>query len=110
MPAPLTAEIDYMLSSRGATQAARDFIVDVAAGRFRVECLAAEEYPLVLSLMDRYADFEPGLSDLSMVVLAYRFDTVRILTFDQRHFRAMTPLQGGVFSLVAFDEELPSPA
>jgi predicted nucleic acid-binding protein len=108
--APVTAEIDYMLSSRGFWQAARNFVVDVSAGRFRVECLLAEEYLLLLSLMDRYADLAPGLSDLSMVVLAHRFQTNRILTFDQRHFRALTPLAGGAFSLVPFDEPLPADA
>jgi hypothetical protein len=107
VPAPVTAEADYLLATRGSVGAARNFIADIAAGRFRVECLLDEEYPVLLSLMDQYADLDPGLADLSIIVLAYRLDSTRILTFDQRHFRAMTPLQGGAFSLVAFDEPLP---
>lgn len=109
LPAPLTAEVDYILSSRGAWRAARDFIVDIAAGRFQVECLNIDEYPLVLSLMDQYRDLGPGLSDLSIVVLAYRLNTTRILTFDQRYFRVMKPLQGGSFTLLPFDEPAPDP-
>ncbi len=98
-----------MLATRGTLQSARNFIVDVSAGRFRVECLASEEYPVILSLMDRYASLDPGLADLSIVVLAYRLNTTRILTFDQRHFRAMKPLQGGTFTLLPFDEPTPDP-
>jgi hypothetical protein len=109
LPASLPAEVDYILSSRGAWRAARDFVVDIAAGRFQVECLKAEEYPVVLSLMDQYRDLRPGLADLSIVVLAYRFNSTRILTFDQRHFRAMKPLQGGSFTLLPFDEPAPEP-
>jgi predicted nucleic acid-binding protein len=109
IPAPVTAEVDYILSTRGTYGAARRFVVDVAAGSFTVECLQADEYPLVLSLMDTYADLEPGLADLSIVILAYRFNSTRILTFDQKHFRAMKPLQGGNFTLLPFDEPPPEP-
>ncbi len=109
IPAPVTAEVDYILSTRGSFGSARQFVVDIAAGLFRVECLEREEYPVLLSLMDRYQDLAPGLADLSIVVLAYRLDTTRILTFDQRHFRAMKPLQGGAFTLLPFDEPAPEP-
>ncbi|MEX0783118.1 MAG: PIN domain-containing protein [Dehalococcoidia bacterium] len=107
--APVTAEVDYMLATRGSLGSARNFISDVAAGRFQVECLANEEYALILSLMDQYQALEPGLADLSVVILAYRFNTTRILTFDQKHFRAMKPLQGGSFTLLPFDEPAPDP-
>ncbi len=98
-----------MLSTRGTFRSARNFIADIAGGRFHVECLAEAEYPLILSLMDRYQNLDPGLADLSVVVLAYRLNTTRILTFDQKHFRAMTPLQGGSFTLLPFDEPAPDP-
>lgn len=108
VPAPVTAEVDYMLATRGTLHSARNFIVDVAAGRFQVECLTQDEYPIILSLMDRYEGLDPCLADLSIVVLAYRFNTKRILTFDQKHFRAMKPLQGGSFTLLPFDEAAPA--
>jgi len=50
------------------------------------------------------ADLRLGLADLSVVVLAARLDTLRILTFDYRHFRAVRPLQGGSFVLLPMDE------
>jgi len=100
IPAPVTAEIDYLIGERSGTRAQTAFLQDIAAGRFRVECLTVEEYRLVLALSERYAALNPGLADLSIVVLAHRFQTDRILTFDYRHFRAMEPLHGGSFELL----------
>ena len=51
----------------------------------------------------RYVDLNLGLADLSVAVIAQRLGTRRILTFDERHFRAVRPLQGGVFTLLPAD-------
>lgn len=103
VPAPVTAEIDYLLATRYGRTASEAFIRDLDAGRYLVECFQAHEYGLVLELSARYRDLAPGLADLSAVVLAHRFNTRRILTFDERHFRVMTPLQGGDFELLPAD-------
>ncbi len=103
IPAPVTAEIDYLLRQRGGPQAARRFLEDLTEGRFQVEGLTREEHGLALALHDRYAALDLGLADLSVVVLAYRHRTRRLVTFDQRDFRALTPLQGGAFILLAAD-------
>ncbi|HEV8635715.1 MAG TPA: hypothetical protein VG370_15925 [Chloroflexota bacterium] len=44
-----------------------------------------------------------GLADASLVVLAQRFRTRRLLTFDERAFRNVAPLQGGAFLLLPAD-------
>jgi predicted nucleic acid-binding protein len=103
LPAPVSAEADYMLRRRLGKRAARAYLEDLADGRFRVEGLTREEHGLVLSLHDRYADLDLGLADLSVVVLAHRHRTLRLLTFDERDFRAVTPLQGGTFTLLPAD-------
>jgi hypothetical protein len=102
LPAPVTAEVDYMLKARGGSHANLAFLDDLAAGRFRVECLEPHEYATVARLERQYGG-QLGLADLSVVVLAARFDTLRILTFDERHFRAVAPLQGGKFTLLPAD-------
>ncbi len=103
VPAPVTAEVDYLLTKQAGAGAARAFLQDVAAGRFDVECLEPGEYRSVLELSMRYAGLAPGLADLSIVVLAQRFGTHRIMTIDQRHFRAMVALDGEAFVLVPWD-------
>lgn len=104
VPAPVTAEIDYLLTKSAGQAAALGFIEDVSAGRFEVECLEPAEYATVLQLTRRYKDLAPGLADLSVVILAHRFQTLRVFTVDQRHFRAMYSLDGSTFTLVPWDD------
>lgn len=103
MPAPTTAEVDYLLGQRFGRAARRAFLNDLAHGRFRVACLEREDYETVLELDRRYADLSLGLADCALVALAERYRTTRILSFDERHFRAVTPLGGGAFTIVPAD-------
>lgn len=99
----VAAEVDYLLQTRLGRRASRAFLDDLAVGRYRLETVTHAELLTLTALSDRYADLAPGLADLSIVILAHRFQTRRILTFDQRHFRAMTPLTGGAFELLPGD-------
>jgi len=103
VPAPVSAEIDYMLERRLNRLSRLQFLIDVQRGRFRIECLELADYTTILNLEERYAGMNPGLADLSLVVLAARFKTTTLLTFDERHFRNIEPLQGGRFTLLPID-------
>jgi predicted nucleic acid-binding protein len=48
----------------------------------------------------RYGDQKIGLTDASLVVLAQRFATRRILTLDRRHFEVVRPVDGGRFTIL----------
>lgn len=102
----VAAEIDYQLQALRGRDGNVPFIEDLAAGRFEVPALATADFREIANLNRRYRDLGAGIADLSMVVLAARYRTTRILTFDQRHFRLMRPLQGGVFTLLPFDEDV----
>lgn len=103
VPAPVTAEIDYLLGRRFGPAARRAFLADLAARRYESAGLDARDHAHALELDRRYADLDLGLADLSIVVLARKLQTHRILTFDERHFRAVRPLQGGAFRLLPAD-------
>jgi predicted nucleic acid-binding protein len=103
IPAPVTAEADYLLRRRGGRAAARAFLRDLASAVFLVEGLTVEEHGLALELEERYPKLDPGLADLSVVILAHRLGTRRLLTFDERDFRTMRPIAGGTFQLFPAD-------
>ncbi|MHB1640157.1 MAG: PIN domain-containing protein [Candidatus Dormibacteria bacterium] len=103
IPAPVTAEVDYLLGRRLGRSARLAFLDDLAAGRFRVAGLEPADHKVVADLERHYDDLDVGLADLSVLVVARRFRTRRILTFDQRHFRALRPLDGGRFTLLPSD-------
>ncbi len=104
VPAPTTAEVDCLLGRRLGRAARLAFLDDIAAARFTVVGLTADDHRTVADLERRYDNLDAGLADLSAVVLADRFATTRLLTFDERHFRVLRPLQGGYFTLLPADQ------
>lgn len=103
IPAPVTAEIDYLLGRRFGPPARRAFLEDLCARRYESPGLDGADYEAALDLDRRYADFDLGLADLSVAVIARKLGTRRLLTFDERHFRVIRPLQGGTFILLPAD-------
>ena len=103
IPAPATAEIDHLLGRRLGPAARWAFLADLAAGRFDVACLDSTDYATVLELERQYADLDLGLVDCALIAVAARARTHRLLTLDERHFRAVTPLDGGTFVLLPAD-------
>ncbi len=86
---------------RGGQPAHAAFLTNVATGAFRAlwwDEAGAES----VAVAEAHPDV--GLTDASLVALAARLGTTQIATFDERHFRAMTPLQGGGhFTLLPID-------
>lgn len=97
------AEADYLILTRLGVDVELAFLDDLAEGTFLVESLNREELGTARDLARRYRDLEIGLADASLVVLAHRHRTRRLLTLDERCFRAVTPLQGGSFQLLPAD-------
>lgn len=104
IPSPVCAEVDYLLGARLGRAARVAFLDDLAAGRFMVPCLEPDDYSVVAGLERKYADLDVGLADLAVVVLAGRLNTRRVLTFDERHFRALRSLKGAHFILLPADD------
>lgn len=82
------------------------FLDDLAKGTYLVECLTRDELGTAREVVERYYDLRIGLADASLIVLARRAGTRRILTFDQRAFRSVMPLQGGAFSILPIDQPI----
>jgi uncharacterized protein len=99
------AELDYMLLSRAGVQGELTLLNDLADDVYQVAAFTAQDAIRVARLVEQYADLKLGISDAHTMILAApdRYGTTRVLTFDQRHFRAVKPPQGGVFSVLPAD-------
>jgi uncharacterized protein len=99
------AELDYMLLSRAGVQGELTLLNDLADDVYQVAAFTAQDAIRVAKLVEQYADLKLGISDAHTMILAApdRYGTTRVLTFDQRHFRAVKPPQGGVFSVLPAD-------
>lgn len=97
------AEADYLILTRLGIDVELAFLDDLAEGTFLVECLTREELRIARRLARLHRDLEIGLADASLVVLAHRHRSRRIVTFDERAFRTVAPLQGGSFIVLPAD-------
>ena len=97
------AEVDYMLTSRSTPAVVKAFHDEIRAGSLGVEWWPKLELRAA-DIADRYAEIGLGLTDASLVALAGALETNRIASFDERHFRAVEPLDGsGRFELLPAD-------
>ena len=100
----VVAGVDYLILKRLGIDVELSFLEDLAEGTYTVDALTAPEVAIARDVAARYRDLELGLADASLVVLANRWQTRRILTLDERAFRAVAPIQGGSFTLLPADE------
>jgi predicted nucleic acid-binding protein len=97
------AEADYLILDRLGVEPWLGFLADLERATFVAACLTTADLGTALELAHRYRDLELGLADISLVLLARRHGTRRLLTFDERAFRTVTPLQGGAFTILPAD-------
>jgi predicted nucleic acid-binding protein len=96
------AEADHLVLSRLGVDAELALLEDLAV-TYTVEALDPRGLKTARELCARYRDLELGLADASIVVLAARWSTHTLATFDQRHFRAVRALDGKPFTLLPAD-------
>ena len=94
------AEIDYFLVRWGGVDAEVALLDEVARGAYQLEPFSESDVGQARRVVAQYRDLGLGLADASVVVLAERHGTDRILTLDERHFRAMRTTAGRAFTLL----------
>lgn len=96
----VVAELDYLLATRVGPQAARAVLRELSGGAYLLPCLEADDLVVIGDLVERYVDLRIGVADASLVVLADRYATARVLTLDRRNFEAVRTLGGAPFTLL----------
>jgi predicted nucleic acid-binding protein len=105
LPPFVLAELDYLMATRSGVGAELRMLEDVANGVYRLAEFTPRDIGQAAEVVTQYKDLNIGLADASIVVLAARYNTTQVLTFDQRHFRAMKPLHAASFTLLPADAE-----
>jgi hypothetical protein len=101
----VVAELDYMLMSRAGIRAELTLLSDLANDVYQVAAFTRQDAERAEKLAGQHADLKLSIADAHTMILAApdRYGTTRILTFDHKHFRAVKPLQGGVFTILPAD-------
>jgi predicted nucleic acid-binding protein len=94
------AELDHFIGKHfgGAYQVR--VLEELTGGGFELPVLTPADVIACSEVMARYPDQRIGLTDASLVVLAERYETRRIGTYDRRHFSVIRPMNGGWFELL----------
>ncbi|MDR0346071.1 MAG: PIN domain-containing protein [Nocardiopsaceae bacterium] len=104
LPPLVLAEFDYLLLERFGLAVEQSVLPQLTAGKFSIGDIGDSDLEAAIAVTARYRDLKIGLTDASIAVLAARHRTTRLLTLDERHFRAITPLDGQVaFTLLPAD-------
>ncbi len=103
LPMAILAEIDYLLRIRLGTRAVFRFLEGISLGVLTLEPLTPVDLKRCRSVLEAYADLNLGLADAAVIATAERLKTHRILTVDERHFRAVRASDGTSFTLLPAD-------
>lgn len=80
VPAPIVAEVGYLLQRYGGPLAESGFLRSLSDGDFVPEELVSSDYARMAGLVERYADMPLGTSDAAVIALAERLDINEVST------------------------------
>ena len=106
IPSAILGELDYLLRQHLGIRAEIDFIESVMSGSFTLENLVYEDVARCHELVTTYQDLDLGLADAAVIATAERLNIDRILTVDERDFRAVLSKRGKPFVLLPADAKL----
>jgi predicted nucleic acid-binding protein len=104
LPAPVLGELDYLLRTRIGVDAELRLLEGVGNGPLTVEQFTRQDSVRCRALLLKYRELDLGLADASVIAVAERLGVKRILTVDERDFRAVRAADGKAFILVPRDE------
>lgn len=99
----ILSEIDYLIAAKLGAGAELDFMDDMLSGAFTLEPFGLADLRRARELLDQYRALDIGLADAAVISTAERLGIRRILTVDERHFRAVRGSDGKPFTLLPAD-------
>ncbi|MBH5335408.1 PIN domain-containing protein [Streptomyces pactum] len=100
IPAPILAEVCYLLGTRAGPRAEAIFLRAVASGELRLVPLTSEDLSRMAELVEQYADLPLGAADASVVAVAERLGAIDVATIDLRHFHVVRPKHAQALTLL----------
>jgi len=94
------AEVDYLLATRRGVREKLLAVRELSGGAWELPAFDSADVRQAADIVERYADQIIGLADASLVILAARYRTDRLLALDHRHFRVIRTASGRPFTLV----------
>lgn len=100
VPVTVVPEACYLLNRHLFPDAEKAFIRSMVNREMHLEPVDEADMTRALELLDRYRDADIGLVDASVVAVAERLKTTRILTTDRLHFSLIRSQHCEIFELL----------
>jgi uncharacterized protein len=91
VPAPVVAEVGYLLGRTGGARIEAAFLQSFADGTLTCIDLVPGDFARMADLVETYADFPLGTTDAAVVAISERLGVTEVATLDHRHFLAIRP-------------------
>lgn len=91
LPAPIVAEVGYLLGVRAGPKAEAIFLRSLADNDFVPVELVTQDYRRMAELVEKYASLPLGTSDASVIAVTERLGITEVATLDHRHFTVVRP-------------------
>jgi predicted nucleic acid-binding protein len=103
VPAAVLGELDYLLREFPGIDAELDLLDGLSSGALSLEPMTTVDVERCRELIATYRDLDLGLVDSAVIATAERLDVRRVLTVDERDFRAVRP-KGEALTLLPADQ------
>ena len=78
------AELDHLLATRRGVNAGLTVLTELSGGAWELPPIDAGDLQEIRNVVDRYQDQNIGVADASLVLLAHRYRTDRLLSLSHR--------------------------
>jgi uncharacterized protein len=91
VPAPVVAEVGYLLAREAGPRVEALFLRSLAEGDFTAVDLIPRGLARMADLVVTYGDLPLGTTDAAVVAVAERLKVTDVATLDRRHFTVVRP-------------------
>ncbi len=96
----VVAEVDYLVATRLGVDAELAVLGELAGPAYVLAPFDESDLANARQVVDTYRDQQVGVADASLVVLADRYQTRRVLTLDRRHFTVLRTPNGDPLEVI----------
>lgn len=91
IPSTVTVEVCQLLKYRFGSKYEKKFLEEISKSSFILEVITFKDISRIIQILTKYGDLKAGYVDSSIVAIAERLGTNKLLTLDRKHFSVLIP-------------------